>query len=127
MKKATILTVIPRLLLGILATYGGVLHFTMDVAVWKNSFLSSLYQTGYLWQIIGVINFVAGVFLIINRFSILSLLILLPITFNIFLYHIFFFTPDGLFIGIPMFVLNTVCIWQYRSYFKQLTQIKITK
>jgi putative oxidoreductase len=97
---------VPRLLLGLLAAWGGVLHFTVNVAVWKNDFLSSLYQTGYLWQVIGVINLVAGLLLVVNRFPLVSLLVLLPITFNIFLYHIFYFTPDGLFIGIPMFALN---------------------
>jgi putative oxidoreductase len=125
MKKIISLSAIPRLLLGLVAAYGGILHFTMNVAVWKNTFLTSLYQTGYLWQIIGVINLVAGVLLVINRFTLLALLALLPVTFNIFLYHGFYFTPDGLFIGIPMFVLNIWCIWQLRLHFKQLTIFKI--
>lgn len=125
--KNKLLAAVPRLLLGVLTAYGGVLHFTLDVAVWKNSFLTSLYQTGYLWQIIGVINFVAGALLVINRLTILSLLVLLPITFNICLYHIFFFTPEGLYIGIPMFVLNVWCIWQHRVHFKLLLQFKLSK
>jgi uncharacterized membrane protein YphA (DoxX/SURF4 family) len=125
--KNKLTAVVPRLLLGFLAAYGGVLHFTMDVSVWKNPFLTSLYQTGYLWQIIGVINFVAGVLLIINRFPTAALLLLLPITFNILLYHIFFFTPEGLYIGIPMFVLNAWCIWQHRLSFKPLLQVKMNK
>ncbi len=127
MKKIFSISAIPRILLGLLAAYGGVLHFTMDVALWKNSFLTSLYETGYLWQIIGVINFIVGTLLVINRFTVLALLALLPITFNIFLYHTFHFTPDGLFIGIPMFVLNIWCIWQNRSYYKHLTIQKSSK
>jgi putative oxidoreductase len=124
MKKAMIVSALPRLLLGLLAAYGGVLHFTMNVSVWKNSFLSSLEQTNYLWQIIGIINFVSGVFLILNRYKILALLMLLPITFNIFLFHIFFFTTEGLFIGIPMFALNVWCLWQNRLSLKFLITSK---
>lgn len=120
MQKPSFIENVPQMLLGLLAAYGGVLHFTMDVAVWKNDFLISLYQTGYLWQIIGIINFVAGILLLVNRFRLLALLGLLPITINIFLYHIFFFTKDGLFIGIPMLLLNLWCIWQNRSAFKLL-------
>jgi putative oxidoreductase len=90
--KNKLIAAMPQLLLGLLAAYGGMLHFTMDVSVWKNPFLTSLYQTGYLWQIIGIINFAAGVLLIINRFTTAALLVLLPITFNILLYHIFFYT-----------------------------------
>jgi putative oxidoreductase len=119
-------TSIPRLLLGLLAAWGGVLHFTVKVASWQNVFLTSLYETGYLWQIIGVINLVAGILLVVNRFTLISLLALLPITFNIFLFHIFYFTIDGLFIGIPMFVLNLWCIWENRTHFKELVQFKLS-
>jgi putative oxidoreductase len=125
--KNKLIAVVPRLLLGLLAVYGGVLHFTLDVSVWKSPFLTSLYQTGYLWQIIGIINFVAGILLIINRFTTAALLVLLPITFNILLFHIFFFTPEGLYIGIPMFILNVWCIWQHRLYLKPLLQFKLSK
>jgi putative oxidoreductase len=116
-----------RLLLGILAVYGGVLHFTQDVAVWKSPFLNSLYQTGYLWQLIGIINLVAGLLLLINSFVPAALLLLLPITVNILLFHIFFFTPEGLYIGIPMFALNAWCAWQYRTQYKPLLQFKTYK
>ncbi len=117
---------IPRLLLGLLAAWGGVLHFTVKVESWQNAFLTSLGEAGYLWQIIGIINLVAGILLVVNRFTLLSLLALLPITFNIFLFHIYYLTPDGLFIGIPMFGLNLWCIWQNRIYFKELVQFKLS-
>ncbi len=120
------LTSIPRLLLGFLAAWGGVLHFTVKVASWQNPFLTSLSETSYLWQIIGVINLVAGILLVVNRFTLLSLLALLPITFNIFLFHIYYFTPDGLFIGIPMFGLNLWCIWENRTHYKSLLQFKLS-
>jgi putative oxidoreductase len=113
--KINFLTTIPRVLFGILAAYGGVLHFTMNVAVWNNTFLTSIYNTGYLWQIIGIINLLAGLLLLLNRFVPLALICLLPITFNILMYHIFYFTNDGLVIGIPMFVLNVLCLWQNKS------------
>jgi hypothetical protein len=124
--KTKILQNALRIFFGILTLYGGVLHFTLDVAVWKNTFLTSLYDTHYLWQIIGVINLLAGALLMVNRYTLITLLILLPITFNILLYHIFFYTTTGLYIGIPMFGLNIICIWQLRSHYKPLLQLKIT-
>jgi putative oxidoreductase len=127
MKNKKIVYASVQLLLGILAAYGGVLHFTADVAIWKNAFLTSLYETRYLWQVIGIINLLAGVLLIINRYTLLALLMLLPVSVNIFLYHIFYFTREGLFIGIPMLVLNVWCIWIYRIHFKQLLQPKPTR
>jgi hypothetical protein len=117
----------PRILFGVLTAYGGVLHFSLDVSVWKSPFLTSLNETGYLWQLIGVINLIAGVLLVANRFTLLAILVLLPITLNILLYHVFFFTSDGLFIGIPMFALNVWCLWQYRSHFKSLLQFKLSQ
>jgi hypothetical protein len=125
MDTKSVLSAIPRVLLGLLSAWGGILHFTVKVADWQNIFLSSLYETGYLWQIIGVINLAAGILLVVNRFTVLSLLALLPITFNIFLFHIFYFTIDGLFIGIPMFLLNLWCIWHNRTHYKVLMQFKL--
>jgi putative oxidoreductase len=120
-------SMLPRMLFGLLTFYGGVLHFTVDVAIWKNDFLTSLYETGYLWQLIGVINLLAGLCLVVNRYTLLALIVMLPITLNILLYHFFYLTPDGLFIGIPMFALNGWCIWQYRYYFQSLLQFKLSK
>jgi uncharacterized membrane protein YphA (DoxX/SURF4 family) len=125
MNKSDQLSALPRILIGILAAYGGYLHFSLDVDIWKNSFLSSIEDTGYLWQIIGVINLVTGILLIINLYTLLALLILLPITINIFLYHIFFYTSTGLYIGIPMIALNVFCLWQYRTHLKFLIQPKL--
>jgi hypothetical protein len=125
--KNKLLSAAIQLLFGILAAYGGVLHFSMNVSAWKSPFLSSLYETGYLWQLIGIINLVAGFLLIINRYTLLSLLVLLPVTVNILLFHIFFFTTEGLFVGIPMFVLNIWCMWQYRSHFNQLLQSSVPR
>ena len=126
MDTKSVVASIPRILLGLLSAWGGVLHFTVNVADWNNAFLSGLYETGYLWQVIGVINFIAGVLLVVNRFTLLAILALLPITFNIFLFHIFYFTPDGLFIGIPMFILNLWCGWQNRTHLKGLFQFKLS-
>ena len=125
MNKSLIIKALPRIIFGILTAWGGVMHYTVDVAVWQNPFLTSLYDTHYLWQIIGVINCVAGVLLIFNRFTLLSLLILLPITLNIFLYHFFYRTPDGLYIGIPMIALNLWCVWEKRAYFKPILKLKL--
>jgi hypothetical protein len=113
-----IINTLARISFGILIAYGGVMHFTVDVHIWKNAFLNAIFDTHYLWQVIGVFNLVFGVFLLFNRFVLLSILALLPITFNIFIYHAHYQMDGGLFIGIPIFGLNLFLIVQYRLYFK---------
>jgi peroxiredoxin len=113
-----------QIIFGLLIAYGGVIHFTVDVAIWKNDFLNAIYATQYLWQIIGIINFVFGLLLVFNRLTILSLLMLLPITFNIFIYHAHYQMDGGLWIGIPVFALNLFLLWQNKEILKTVIMQK---
>jgi putative oxidoreductase len=112
----------PRLLFGGLALSGGVMHFTVPYQNWQNVFIDQLYSTGYMWQFIGMVNIVFGGLLVFKKFEFMSLLALLPITLNIFLLHFFIRSHDGLYIGIPMLVLNLYCLYFHRSKFKQLLE-----
>jgi putative oxidoreductase len=120
-----IINTLPRILFGLLTAYGGVMHFTVDVHIWKNDFLNAIFDTHYLWQTIGIFNLIFGTLLLFNRYVLLSILVLLPITFNIFIYHAYYQMDGGLFIGIPMFGLNLWLIWQYHTHFKSLLTFSI--
>jgi hypothetical protein len=109
-----------RLLFGALIAWGGVMHFTVDQAVWKSDLLNAMAASGFLWREIGIVNIVAGVALLANRATPLAVAVLLPITFNIFLFHAWRLDPFGLTIGVPVIVLNLALIYAYRSTYRPL-------
>jgi len=47
------------------------------------NFIAALMRTGYLWQMVGVIEISAGIMLVTNKYVPLALLLLLPIVANI--------------------------------------------
>jgi putative oxidoreductase len=51
------------------------------------AFSDGLYNSGYFFQYMKVIEIVAGLFLLINRYTALFVLVLFPISLNIFLFH----------------------------------------
>lgn len=52
-------------------------------------FLQTLGQAKYLMPAVGIIMTAAGLFLVLNRWVTLGLLMLLPVSFNIFAFHLF--------------------------------------
>lgn len=86
-------------------------------------FLYAISDTGYLSMIIQAICVVAGLLLIVNRFRLLALLVLLPITFNIFLFTLFL-APGFIWMGIIVFGLNTMLLIMEKNKFKNLISFK---
>ncbi|PJZ54455.1 DoxX family membrane protein [Leptospira adleri] len=65
-------------------------------------FISSLLETGYLWQILGVMEILGGILVLSGRWTALGLLVLAPIVVNIVSYLLFL--QAG--IGFPPFVMS---------------------
>jgi putative oxidoreductase len=114
---------LPRFLFGVLILVGGVFHFTMNVTAMKSDFLTALNNDNHLWQIIGALNILGGSLLLLNRYKALASLILLPITFNIFLFHLSKVDLNAL-VGVVMFALNLLLLWQNRVSYKSIFQVK---
>jgi putative oxidoreductase len=111
-----IAVIIARTLLGLIFLVFGLnffLHFIpMAPATGKaGAFTGGLMGSGYFFQFMKVIEVVSGLFLIIN------LLLLLPITVNIFLFHAFL-EPSGLPLGGLMLVLHLFLGFAYGRYYK---------
>jgi hypothetical protein len=53
------------------------------------SFMGALMETGYLMVLVAAVEVVSGIFLMINRYSALMLVIVFPILLNAFLFHLF--------------------------------------
>jgi putative oxidoreductase len=109
-----------RLVLGGLIVSGGVMHFTKDVASYHSSFIDAMSATGYLWQLIGIVNLVAGTAILAGRFVPLALLILAPVSLNIFLYHLSHAAEGGVGIGIIIAGCHLGLAWFYRYNFSSL-------
>ena len=61
---------------------------TPEVLKIKN-YIFGMKQTNYFWQFLGVIELLAGVLLISQFFSRIGAFIAMPVTINIFLFHLF--------------------------------------
>lgn len=53
------------------------------------SFMGALIETGYLMVIVAIVEIIAGIFLLINRYSAFMLILIFPILLNALLFHLF--------------------------------------
>lgn len=72
------------------------------------AFVGALFATGYLMKIVAVIEIVAGVAFLLNRYAALMAVVLMPVMLNAFLAHLFL-DPAGMG-GALMLTLFTIII-----------------
>lgn len=58
------------------------------------SFISGMKWTGYFWTLLGVGEILCGILLISQYFALLGAVMLVPMTLNIFLFHVFLKPED---------------------------------
>jgi uncharacterized membrane protein len=109
-----------RIILAIFFIPGGIWHFTKDPAIYRNQFINDMAATNYMWQFIGVMLLVSGIGLFIRPVQLIAILIALPLSSNIFLFHIRYLEGGGLWVGIVIFITNLYLVWHYRSHFLKL-------
>ncbi len=109
-----------RLALGFLMLSGGIMHFTIDAGRWHLPLIDALKGTGYMWELIGVINTVGGAALLVGRFVPLALIVLAPISLNILLIHLANPGAGGIPIGLIIAGLHLALGWQYRLAYRSL-------
>jgi putative oxidoreductase len=83
------------------------------------AFQTGLFGSGYFFQYMKVIEIISGLFLLFNRYTALFLLILFPISVNIFLFHVIL-VPSGAPLGIAIVVLNLFLGYAYRKYYSSI-------
>lgn len=86
--KTRALRVTLQMMLGFLMLSGGIMHFTVPAARWHLLLIDALKATGYIWELIGVVNMVGGAALLAGRFVPLALIVLAPVSLNILLIHL---------------------------------------
>lgn len=119
-----IAVLIARSLLGLIYLVFGLnffLHFipTPPPTGTAAAFEGGLIGAGYFFPFMKVIEIASGFFLIINRFTAFFLMILFPVTLNIFMFHAFL-APAGLPIGGLMLILHLFLGYAYFNYYKPM-------
>ena len=83
------------------------------------AFEGGLFGAGYFFPFLKMIESISGLFLLINRFTPLFVLVLFPIIINIFLFHSYLL-PEGLPMVIPITLLELFLIYAYRKYYMSI-------
>jgi uncharacterized membrane protein YphA (DoxX/SURF4 family) len=98
---------LPGVLFTILPTTDPVGHYFFD----------AMHQTGFYWNFIGCFQIVTGVLVLFNRFVVLSSLLMMPVTANIFLISRSLQIRGTPFITAAMLLGNMLLMaWHYEHY-----------
>lgn len=83
------------------------------------SFMSSLADTGYVLTVVAILEIIIGIMLVLKLYVPFALLVLVPISLNILLFHLFLDIPA---IGAALFVvaLNGILLYKHRRKYKPL-------
>lgn len=85
--------------------------------------LGAFVESGYLMTLVKLTEVVAGALLLAGRWVPLALLALLPVTVNIFAFHLFLDPAlPGMAVAVVVFALNVFLIWAYRAYYAPLKE-----
>ena len=121
-----IAVLIARVLLGLLFFVFGINFFyefmhmqQPPMSPQATAFNTGLFGSGYFFPFLKGLEVICGLALIINRFTALFLVVLFPITLNIFLFH-FELAPDGAPMGAAILIIHLFLGWAYRKYYASL-------
>ena len=130
-KIKTVSVVAARILLGLIYFVFGLnffLHFLPtppSAGGTADAFVGGLFQSGYIFPMLKAIEIILGVFLLARLFVPLTLVILMPISLNILLFHTFL-TPGQAGLSIFILAIHLYLAWSYRDYYKPLFKSKAT-
>jgi len=83
------------------------------------AFNAGLFGSGYFFQFLKGLEVVCGLALVLNRFTAFFLIVLLPITINIFLFHVEL-EPSGTAMSAAILAIHLFLGYAYRKYYASL-------
>jgi len=83
------------------------------------NFMESLSATGYVLQIVGFLEIVIGLLLLFNKWVAFALLLLVPISINILLFHLFLDLP-GIGGALVIAIINALLIFKYWKAYRAI-------
>ena len=125
MKKAQLIV---RILLGLMVLIFGLNKFLQFMPMpplpeAAGEFMGSLVNSGYLMVLVAVVEMVAGVMLLINRFQALALVILFPVLLNAFWFHLFL-DPAGIGGAFIAMAMNQFLFFANKESYKPMLKFK---
>lgn len=121
-----IAVLIARTLLGLMFLVFGLNFFfpfmemkSPPMSAQATAFSAGLAGSGYFFQFLKGLEVVCGLALVLNRFTAFFLLVLLPITINIFLFHAEL-EPSGTPMAAGILVVHLFLGYAYRKYYASL-------
>lgn len=83
------------------------------------SFMKSLSATGYVLPLVGIFEIFIGTLLLLRKWVPFALLLLVPISFNVLLFHLFL-NMSGILPAILTAFLNIILIYKYWKAYRPL-------
>lgn len=112
-----------RIIFGFILLVFGIIEVfklsTMHFSGHAQVLMDALVGAEYFFPIIGGIEIISGVSLIMNRFVPLALLLMMPISINFLLFHLFL-DATSIPPAIVIFVLNGYLLFAHAKYYKSL-------
>ncbi|MCF2444802.1 hypothetical protein L0657_12610 [Dyadobacter sp. CY345] len=123
-----IAAIIVRVLMGLMFLFSAAVFFFKIIPVPEmtgpiKTFNEGLAASGYFMPFLKGVETIAGLALIAGLFVPLATVVLLPITVNIFLVHLFL-APEGIPIAIFMFGGNLFLAYYYRKHYSSMLVMK---
>jgi uncharacterized membrane protein YphA (DoxX/SURF4 family) len=117
------INVVVRVLFGALFAFSGFTGLfgmgsqsTDGMSVDAVAFATALGESGFIMPITKIVELVAGVMLVVNRFAPLALALLAPLVIGIFGFHLLL-EPSGALIAVVLAVVEIYLAWVYRHAF----------
>jgi len=82
-------------------------------------FMGGLRQSGYLFEYMKAMQIIGAVLLFINRWAVMTTIVLFPISLNIFLFHVFL-QLNGLGTAVILIAANLFLLYAYRPHYRVL-------
>lgn len=118
-----------RSLFGVLIILIGLINVTQDSTLPDQPGAAALFEkaivdSGYILKIVGVVEILAGILLIINRYAALALVLLAPVSVNFLAFKLAYqdwatFWPAALY-----FAFNLYLLFAYKSAYEPLLRAK---
>lgn len=117
---------LPLVVFGLNAFFNFIPQPTTPIAAPAAAFAGALMATGYMMQLIGATQLIAGLMLVTNRFVPLALVLLAPFFVNSLAFHLFL-ERTGLPMALIFVALELALAWSYRRAYATLLTAKFVR